>query len=207
MLILDRGFPSHELLRQLQQAGWRYVVRIHRNWKLTHPQHMGLLQDALPADRTQRQCQRFLHGVLGNRQKGAAKWSQSHVVVLADPDQQEEWVLATSEADAEATVALYRQRMQIEAEFRDLKGPLGMDHLEQWQDADRVARLLVWVAVYEWRLAWLWETRPLAAWGRRYLQVGGALSWITITRQWVQQHWRQALGPPPTTQTAVRDTP
>jgi hypothetical protein len=204
VLILDRGFPSHELLRQLQTAGWRYVVRIGRNWKLTHAEHTGLLQDAVPADRPLRQCQWFPNGVLGNRDKGTAKWSRSHVVVFTDPRHAEAWVLATSEGDAETAVAFYRQRMQIEAEFRDIKGPLGMDHLEQWQDGERVARLLVWVAVYEWRLAWLWVTRPLAAWGRRYLQIGGPLSWINITRQWVQQHWRSALGPPPTT---VRESP
>jgi len=203
VLLLDRGFPSHELLRQLQAAGWRYVVRIGRNWRLTHPTYTGLLQDAVPAVSPQRHCRWFPAATLGNRTKGTKKWSQSHVVVLADPQHAEAWVLATNEADPEAAVALYRQRMQIEAEFRDLKGPLGMDHLEHWQDADRVARLLVWVAVYEWRLAWLWLTREIAEWGRRHLQVGGSLSWINTTRQWVQRHWRLALGPP----TTVREAP
>ena len=63
------------------------------------------------------------------------------------PAHQEVWVLATNLGTWEAAVTIYRQRMQIEAEFRDLKGPWGLDHLERWEGRERVARMLAWVAV------------------------------------------------------------
>ena len=45
VLVLDRGFPSHALLRTLQEAGWRYVIRLKGDWKLTHPAYQGRLLD------------------------------------------------------------------------------------------------------------------------------------------------------------------
>jgi hypothetical protein len=125
------------------------------------------------------------------------------VVVLAVPEHQDVWVLATSEASAAAAVRIYRQRMQIEAEFRDLKGRFGLDHLEQWTDVQRVARMLAWVAVYEWRLALLWLQHDLGTWARTYLQVGGALSWMTATRAWLKRQLPIAVGP----RTLVRESP
>src|SRR5262249_59296140 len=109
---------------------------------------------------------------------------------------QEQWFLLTSERGAVRTVALYRQRMQIECEFRDLKGPLGLDELARWQDRERVARFLLWVAVYEWWLAHLYITEQLAAWRPR-IQLKGQLSWIRVTREWLQKQWRTPAGPTP----------
>lgn len=210
VLVLDRGFPSHTLIRTLQEQGWRYVLRIGKGWKLTHADATGLFSELFPrgtdasaAATPQRTLRWFGKAVLGQRGKGRAYWCRTHVVVLADPKHADLWVLATSEGEAEAAVALYRQRMQIEAEFRDIKGPLGLDHLQYWKDVERVARMLAWVAVYEWRLALLWVTHQLAAWGKRYLQVGGALSWINITRQWTRQRLAAAVGP----RTLVRESP
>lgn len=204
VVVMDRGFPSHLLLRALQAAGWRYVLRIGGDWRVTHAEHTGRLDALLGQEAAGERQGRWLgDAVLGNRRKGRARWSRGCVVVYFDPAYQDLWVLATSEGGVETAVALYRQRMQIEGEFRDLKGPGGLDHLEQWDDRDRVARLLAWVAVYEWRLAQLWEYYSLADWGRRYLQVGGKLSWITITRQWVKRQFCLAIG----YQTPIRESP
>ena len=203
VLVMDRGFPSHALIRFLQEGGWRYVLRIGSNWRMTHPAYRGLLEGVFVGAAAARREQWFGEAVLGRPGKGRDTWSQTHVVVLAAPEHQDLWVLATSEGTAAGAVAIYRQRMQIEAAFRDLKGPWGLDHLEQWEDRERVARLLAWIAVYEWRLAWLWLRHELASWGKRYLQVGGALSWITITREWVKRHGQAAIG----RQTLVREAP
>jgi hypothetical protein len=195
VLVLDRGFPSHTLIRTLQAAGWRFVVRVSGAWKLTHPHGCGTLQTVLaPARLAGQPPVWYRAAVLGRRGKGACEWSVAHVVGYYGGAQQEPWYLVTSETrDA---VGLYRQRMQIEAEFRDLKGPWGLDGLAQWHDRDRVARFLAWVAVYEWRLVHHWLTQQLATWAAFY-QAYGRLSWITITRQWVQgqiqQHGYQAL--------------
>lgn len=205
VLVLDRGFPSHLLIRDLQAQGWRYVLRIGGNWRLTQRDYtgradawfVGPLQPEAPAQAW------FDTAVLGTKHKGRGKWSRTHVVVFAASAQQEVWVLATSETSAAAAIGIYRQRMQIEAEFRDIKGPLGLDHLRHWEDRERVARMLAWVAVYEWRLALLWLRHRLTRWGKTHLQIGGSLSWITVTREWVKRHFRAAVG----WQTRVRESP
>jgi hypothetical protein len=204
VVVMDRGFPSHLLIRALQEAQWRYVLRIGSDWRMTHADYGGVLRAVFVGRASgEGHGQWFGEAVLGNRRKGRERWSCTHVVAYSAPEHQDLWVLVTSEGSVAAAVAIYRQRMQIEAEFRDLKGPLGLDHLEQWQDRERVARLLAWVAVYEWRLALLWLCRQLERWGRTHLQIGGPLSWITITREWVKRLLRAALGG----RTHVRESP
>jgi hypothetical protein len=204
VVVMDRGFPSHLLIRALQQGGWRYVLRIGSDWRLTHALYSGPLGAVFAGEAPgERRGRWFGQGVLGCRRKGRERWSCTHVVAFSAPEHQDLWVLATSEGSVERAVAIYRQRMQIEAEFRDLKGPLGLDHLKQWEDRQRVARLLAWIAVYEWRLALLWLRHQLADWGRVHLQVGGSLSWITITRGWVKLRLGAALG----YRTPIRESP
>lgn len=192
VLVMDRGFPSHALIKTLQSSGWRYVLRINRTWKMTHPGYTGLVGAGADGLRPGGRPRFFAGAELGNRDKGRAAWSVTNVVWWFGVGQEEPWLLVTSEDRAGVVQALYRQRMQIESEFRDLKGYLGLDHLEKWQDRERVASFLAWVAVYEWRLALLFLRHQLAEWGREYLQVGGKLSWIRITRQWVQKHFALA---------------
>jgi hypothetical protein len=128
--------------------------------------------------------------VLGtNRGKGREDWSRANVVMFHGIGYQEPWIVVTSEIRAGKVIALYRQRMQIECEFRDLKGPLGLDELAQWQDRGRVARFLAMVAVYEWRLAWLWWVHRLTHAAGRYT-VQGKLSWMRLTREWLARQVR-----------------
>lgn len=196
VLVLDRGFPSHALVRTLTGLGWRFVLRVSGEWKLTHPQYTGRLRD-VEAPRGSAPVLRWWgEGVLGQRGKGAKAWSRAHVVCYLGMGHQEAWFLLTTERRAAEAVQLYRQRMRIECEFRDLKGPLGLDELARWQDRERVARFLLWVAVYEWRLAHLWVTQQLEAWRPR-IQLKGRLSWIRVTREWLQQQWRAPAGPTP----------
>lgn len=88
--------------------------------------------------------------------------SQAHGVDYRGVGRQANWYLVTSENDAALAVAHYRQRMQIEQGFRDLKGYWGQDHLAEWLDQDRVACLLAWLTVYEGRLAHLWLAYSLS---------------------------------------------
>lgn len=193
VLVMDRGFPSHEMIKTFQEWGWRYVLRINSTWKMTHAGYTGALGVGAATLTPGEPGRFFADAVLGQRGKGRKAWSCTHVVWWYGAGQEDPWLLATSEGSAATAYALYRQRMQIECEFRDLKGPLGLDHLEKWQDRGRVACFLAWVAVYEWRLALLYVYRQLQAWGRRYLQVGGKLSWIQVTRHWVRKHFAAAL--------------
>jgi hypothetical protein len=192
LLVLDRGFPSHDLNRFWQEHGWRFVVRADNRFKMKHPEYTGSFREALTREGLIGPRPRLFRAVeLGRRQgkKSRSHWSAVHVVFYHGEGHQEPWFLLTSEADAGRAVACYRQRMQIESEFRDLKGPWGLDTLERWQEREAVARFLAWVAVYEWRLAYLWLVHRLQERGVR-LRVAGRLSWITITRAWIARRWR-----------------
>jgi hypothetical protein len=196
VLLMDRGFPSQALLKRLQGEGWRYVLRVRNRWRIEHPTHTGQLRDAAAAGLVTAQPQLLRQAGLGMRDRGCNRYCQSHVVWFHGAGHQEPWFLITSEADAAVAVALYRQRMRIEAEFRDLKGPLGLDLLAHWHDRDRVARFLAWMAVYEWRLAYLWERHELARFVRQW-EIKGKLSWIRTVREWIGRQLRLMAGPAP----------
>jgi hypothetical protein len=192
VLVLDRGFPSHLLIRQLQAGRWRFVLRLKGNWRLTHPAYSGQLRHALAAGLVGSVPELWADGVLGDRRKGVGqrvRCCQAHVVAWQGPGHTEPWFLVTSEREAAQAVAIYRQRMQIECEFRDLKGPLGLDALAAWQHQERVARFLAWMAVYEWRLAYLWLMQQLTTYAQRW-RVRGALSWIRTAREWLLHQLR-----------------
>lgn len=46
VLVTDRGFPGHWLVRQLQREGWHFVLRVTRRWKVKHAEYTGRLWDA-----------------------------------------------------------------------------------------------------------------------------------------------------------------
>lgn len=190
VLVLDRGFPSHPLVETLQRTGWRYVLRIKGKWKLHHPQFTGLVRD-LPATLPVGATPQLLRGGWWG-QPQAGRNCRASLVAYQGAGHREPWYLLTSEGCAAQAVAIYRQRMQIEQEFRDLKGPEGLDHLATWTQKERVERLLAWIAVYEWRLAYLWLVHHLGTRARDY-QVGGKLSWMTVTQEWLRAHLRSAV--------------
>jgi hypothetical protein len=189
-IVMDRGFPSHPLIRTLQQLPFGFVVRATGEWKLTHPEFTGQLKHAgQPPGLLGPEPRCLLGVVLGNRRKGRDAWSEANVVFYQGEGNKGPWYLLTSASSAARAVRLYRERMKIECEFRDLKGPLGLDRLAGWQRQDAVARLLALVAIYEWRLVYLWLEHRLWEW-RPFFQVKGKLSWITTTRLWIQRQLR-----------------
>lgn len=195
VLVADRGFPGHWLIKELQASGWRFVLRVSRRWKMTHDEYTGESSAASRVPGLVGPRPRRLAGAaFGRRGKGADEWSEADLVVYHGPGREEPWYLVTSETRAGQAVALYRERMRIECEFRDIKGPFGLDALQQWQHRERVARFLALVAVYEWRLAWLWVRHRLRRF-RRSLTKYGPLSWIGLTREWIQDQLREAARP------------
>ena len=64
-----------------------------------------------------------------------------------------------------------------------------MDRLRLWTDRERVARLLAWLAVYEWLLAFWWIKEHLEAFEQE-VRVGGKLSWIRTVREWLARQVR-----------------
>jgi hypothetical protein len=195
VLVMDRGFPSHLLVRELTEADWRFVLRVASEWKLTHPHYTGQLKHARAQPHLVGPCPRlFADAVLGQRGRGRAEWSQANVVSYHGEGHQDAWFLVTSERRAGSAVAIYRRRMGIEGEFRDLKGAFGLDALAHWQDRERLARFLAMIAVYEWFLAHLWTTHQIHQW-QRFFAVKGRLSWIRLTREWLQHQFRLAAKP------------
>jgi len=195
VLLLDRDFASHPIIQLLQQGGWRFVLRVKSSWLVTHPQYQGKLQGTVAAGLVGETPLLLAGAVLGDKDKGRARYSQAHVVLFHGAGHKAPWYLVTTEPAAAGAVALYRQRMKIEAQFRDLKGPFGLDKLAAWQSGERVGAFLAWVAAYEWRLAYLWVVHWLAEFAER-LRVWGRLSWIRVAREWVRtQQWLTAAPP------------
>ena len=196
VLVLDRGFPSHRLIHELQALGWRFVLRINADWTLTHREYTGRLKGLGPAGRLGPVPQLCREAILGRCVQGQPVRNRScrvNVVWYLGPGHQEPWFLATTERQARAAVAIYRERMRIEAEFRDLKGAWGLDALATWTRREAVARFLAWVAIYEWRLAYLWHRHQLEQQARNW-QAYGPLSWIRLTREWIARQLRPPKG-------------
>jgi len=141
VVVMDRGFPSYRLIQELQDLGWRYVLRINDRWKMAHPEFTGRWLREIEGRATARL---FPHATLGTPcpQAGTYRGCHTQVVAYRGVGQQATWFLATSEDDPEAVVTLYRLRMQVESGFRDVKGPWGLDELAEWQDQEAVARFL-----------------------------------------------------------------
>jgi hypothetical protein len=191
VLVMDRGFPSHPLVWAVSEAGWRFALRLNGTWKMTHPGYNGPLAEVTAVPGLVGPVPRLFRGaVLGtNRGKGREDWSRGNIVMFHGIGYKEPWILVTSEEDAGKAIAIYRQRMQIECEFRDLKGPLGLDELAHGRSRERVGRFLAMVAVYEWHMARLWWVHRLAKVMRCYA-VRGKLSWIRLTREWLGRQVR-----------------
>jgi DDE family transposase len=195
VLVADRGFPGHWLIRALRDAGWRFVLRVTRRWKVAHPAYTGELAAApTVAGLVGPQPRRLAGAVFGRRGKGADEWSEADLILYHGEGREEPWYLVTTEPSAAESVAIYRERMRIECEFRDIKGPFGLDTLARWQYRERVARFLALVAVYEWRLALLWVRHQLRQWRGAFTKYG-PLSWIRITREWIHHQLRSAARP------------
>jgi hypothetical protein len=192
LLVADRGFPGHWLIKDLQEGGWRFVLRIDDTWKVKHERYAGLLKDAPTPRKLVSARPRVLPaGEFGRRNKGRDEWCVANLVLYHGLGHQEPWYLITSEERATFAVAIYRERMKIECEFRDLKGPFGLDKLERWRYRERVARFLALVAVYEWRLVHLWLKHRLRREGASLTKYG-PLSWIRTTREWIQRQIRRS---------------
>jgi hypothetical protein len=195
VLVADRGFPGHWLIRAVREADWRCVLRVARRGKVAHPEDTGEWADApavagLGGPRPRRRA----GAVFGRRGKGADEWSAADLVLSHGEGREEPWSLVTTEKAAARAVAIYRERRRIEGEFRDIKGPFGLDTLAHGQHRERVARFLALGAVYEWRLARLWVRHQWRHWRHSFTKYG-SLSWIRLTREWIQWQIRTAARP------------
>jgi hypothetical protein len=169
-LVGDAGFSSVALLQQLTDWGWRYVLR-----------HEGRVLCQRPG---QTSWERLDHLVT---RPGQRVWLP-HVTLTAQHQQPtallaiwevgytRPWLLSTNLPTAPAARRAYAQRMWIEEMFGDWKGhgwDIESTHLRH---PDRLARLVLAVA-----LLYVW----LVLWGRRLIRAG--------CRAWVDRHNRRDL--------------
>jgi hypothetical protein len=138
----DRGIgTSPELLRMIEQMGWRYLVRVQGSVRVVADGGQRAYRDLV--------CSR------GQRFKGRVKafkkagWIDCVAVGVWEERQKEPWLLLTNLPEAEAS--WYALRWYEECAFRDLKS-MGF----QWQksrvwDPERANRLwLVFALAYAW---------------------------------------------------------
>lgn len=146
LLVGDCEFGAVDVLRQIEQWGWRYVLRQPANHLIDLTLH--------------NHWQRFGEVV---KQPGQSRWlgvgflTREHVYptrLLAhwQPGQDEPWLLATNLLSAREALRAYRRRAWIEEMFGDMKGHgfnLEDSHLHHFSRLSRltlaVALLYVWL--------------------------------------------------------------
>jgi hypothetical protein len=95
----------------------------------------------------------------------------------------EPWILASSLDDPRAIYRLYRQRMRIEALFKDAKGYFRLEEC-QVQTGARLSTLCFVLCAALWWLALVVPTSP--QWHAQ-VRLRGQLSWLRQALEWLQQ--------------------
>src|SRR5260221_13889305 len=117
---MARGFRSRRLITELQKGGWRFVLRVKSNWRMAHPDYTGQMRHAGAEGLVGTEPRLYTNACLGYDNRGGLRGSCAHVVSFFGAGHKEPWFLVTSETDPHLAVKIYRQRMRIEEEFRDL---------------------------------------------------------------------------------------
>jgi len=139
VLVADRGFRRVELLRELQEAGIPFVIRLKDDVWMEHEEFTGRLADlrVRPGGRA------VYRGAVLHRTKRL----ETTVVVTHREPAVEPWYLATNlEATPLEVERIYGKRGGIEQQIRDSKSGLGLKGL-RLKEAERVERMLILVAL------------------------------------------------------------
>lgn len=138
MLLADRFYPSAELFAWLQQAGWRYRLRLKGN----------VLVDTGHGDETttgalaQGVTERYLANV-----RLFAAGIASHLGILHEAGHDEPWLIAMDCLPTRAAVLDYGARWAIEPTFADFKSRGFGLQASQLQQPDRLERLILIMAL------------------------------------------------------------
>ena len=149
LVVGDSEFGPHEVLKQLDQWGWGYVLRQQPNWLVqSTPVAPWQRLDTLLAQAGQRLWLPAAHLT----QKYAY---QVNVLAYWQPGEKAPWFLATNLPTARATRLAYRRRMWIEEMFGDFKRhgfDLEATHLRHFLRLSRltlaVCLLYVWLVAF-----------------------------------------------------------
>jgi len=114
VILADRGFCNIDIFEQIKALGFKYVIRLRRNYYIYCKHFNGHLQKLTIEPGTLRDM-----GVVSFT---AEKRYPLRMITFYAAGQKEPWVLATNLREkAEYIVTLYGRRMEIEECFRDLK--------------------------------------------------------------------------------------
>lgn len=139
VLLMDRGFKRVKLLKQLENLGFKYVVRTGGNIKITHSMYHGPLQNLI----SKRGEYKDLKGAVLRQDKCFT----ARIVGQWEAGQKESWLLVTNLQNCTPRMIAiwYGKRFQIEETFRDQKSHrfgFALGNLKLYQ-AQRLERLLL----------------------------------------------------------------
>jgi hypothetical protein len=151
VLVGDSEFGAVELIEQLEQWGWHYVLR-QKSSHLVQEEEEGERWEPLGAlIEGAGQTTRWMEKVFLSRLHA----HQTNVVVHWKRGESEPWLLATDLSTSPQALAAYRRRMWMEEMFADFKGhgfDLQSTQLRSFGRLSRrtlaVAMLYVWLVVY-----------------------------------------------------------
>lgn len=172
VVVADRGFAASHFFRWLPQAGVHFVVRVPQKVYVQWPGFKALLSqiELKPG------CLHFWTGV-----RYGPKQAQLNLLVVWRTDCQEAWLLASSLRDPKQILALYRQRMRIEAFFKDSKERFALE-LCRLRTGARICAFCFALSLAFW---WLALEAPLPPDWQAQVRTRGKLSWLTLALEWL----------------------
>ena len=169
MLLADRGFNNHEMVRWLQKSHWHYGLRLPCDVQLHGPRHYPIeVRHLWPA-----KGEATLYRHVGLWQDGACRCN----LVLANVrGVKEQWAVITDEPPTLKTLWQYGLRFEVEELFLDSKSGAFQLEASQIRSAAALERLYLVVAV-----AVLFATTT------------GMAVHVEGLRRQVDPHWRRGL--------------
>ena len=180
ILVADRGFGHAWTIRCCRKLGIDFVLRIRDDVRICAAGKSALAKDFLPPG----SGRRFYPNALYHATE------KLKVNLIAVRQGEAGWLLVTSLSDFPRAIKLYRQRMQIEETFRDLKSLLGLSRVRV-RGVFRLQVLLVaLMAVYSF-LFWTGVVLARAKQATRIAASGSAnLSYPTLAAMLLETYPR-----------------
>lgn len=204
VVMTDRGLSGAPLVARLQSHGWHYLLRVIRTTRIQRTAgHIVEIGELAPAPGTAS----FLTGVkvYAPRSKPHERWISdwdqavtTNVVAVWPAGAREAWLLVTDLPATRQRCQEYRQRTWEEELFRDLKSVGWGWQRSRVRDPERVARLVLILA-----LATLWMLalgqRVIRRGWRRQLEAASrrCFSRFQLGRHWVARRLAHDHPPPP----------
>lgn len=169
MLLADRGFANHSLMRWLRSSRWHYCLRLPCDVLLhgcrRHPTPVGSMYPPLGEARLYRTVGLWLDGV-----------HCTNLVLATVKGAKESWAVVTDESPSLQTLWQYALRFQVEELFLDSKS--GAFELEdsRLRSAPALERLYL-----------------VAAIAILYATIQGMAVQVAGLRQQVDPHWRRGI--------------